>query len=210
MAICSSKGSLIRVSGIVIAQEGTGEGARKCATISEKKVLKLGRPPICTRESSNHVNMKTRFQKSIHHPRLQATKIPSRSKFVDEYSDEEEDSSDGDDSIHSSDIEFIEDDSEPDPDDDFSCGSESSSDIDSESCIESICSEVMSDDETSEKCGGSARSAEYGERDEQPDLTKAMQDVSISSGPSKEKERDRGGILHWLNERAKFMVGKQP
>jgi hypothetical protein len=149
-------------------------------------------------ESRNHANMKARFQKATHHPRLQATKIPSRSKFVDEYSDEE-DSSDGDDSIHTSDIEFIEDDSEPDPDDDYSCGSESSSDIESESCIESICSEAMSDDETSEKSGGSARSVEYGEIDEQLNLTKAMQDVSIS-GPSKEKERDRRGILHWLNE----------
>lgn len=142
------------------------------------------------------------------HLMFQASSREPHKTFI-VHSDEEEDSSDGDDSIHTSDIEFIDDDSDADldPEQDYGYDTDGDGEFESDSCSEAATEswdETLSkhsSDDTSEI--GSHRDKEC---DERLDLATAMQGLLISSGPvAQEKDHQ---ILGWLKNQTKFMFGK--
>jgi hypothetical protein len=123
-------------------------------------------------------------------------------KYLIVSSDEEEDSSDGDDSIHTSDIDFVEDDSEPNPDEDYSYDTTSSSEFasdDNEGVTESG-SESNSSGGIASVGDGQSASAAPGsnDTDEQIHLAAAIESFSISAALSAE-DRDVQ-VLKWLNK----------
>ena len=134
-------------------------------------------------------------------------------KVLNTHSDEEENSSDGDDSVHSSDEEFIERDSEMDPDDEYAYSttsetcSESATEADSESASESG-SEVQSARDHLAPGSQSSEASDVNHNEERAELATALEGMSLAS-TQEPTGRGRGGaILTWLNEQAKLEVSK--
>ena len=163
--------------------------------------------------------MGSKFQKNA---RIRS-KADTPSDSIYTSSDEEENSSDGDDSIHTSDEEFIDDDSEPNPDDDYaySTTSESASESTVESTVESAAksgSELASESSRvvlfahcsharSEVGVLTPGSVNRDDDEERAEVIPAMEGLSLLATRG-QTEGGGGGILAWLNEQTKLEVSK--
>jgi hypothetical protein len=150
------------------------------------------------------------------------------SKVLSTHSDEEENSSDGDDSVHTSDEEFIDDDSELDPDDDYTYGttsrtcsesatesvselaSESGSEVESESggLTPGSKSSEASDGNDSEERVELATKLEDNDSEQRVELVTKLEGMSLASTEGPTEGQGGGAILAWLNEQAKLEVSR--
>lgn len=173
-------------------------------------------------QSSSSSNMEAKLSAktgTIYHPKVQRPR-----EVFSAHSDEEEDSSDGDDSIHTSDEEFIEHDSELDPNENYACstmsgsGSETATESSSETTSDG--SSVVVSESGSVDLPGSNAASERGRLSDsneasasddckqRRELTAKFEGMSLASTPGSTDEGGGGAILAWLNEQAQLEVKK--